>query len=191
MFRCCTSRSGRTCIRYRSCSLPEAQAECENNECVPDDDSKYGYRCVPVNECTDTRRQFRHNCSVGFECHDKEKGFDCKDVDECKLGLDNCGTMTCANTEGSYECREEKGVMTVEIPITEQDPDKAAELAENAEGELTDTINSNLEASRSDTTPLATKTVEAQVGCPQKNFFSQFLNNVFNGLYKLVPGPLT
>lgn len=41
------------------------------------------------------------SCKEGFKLNDKDE---CDDIDECRMGMNECNTLYCMNTIGSYKC---------------------------------------------------------------------------------------
>jgi hypothetical protein len=56
--------------------------------------------CVAPQTCEVDYFGFICQCPEGYETN----GTTCVDIDECALGMDDCGVGTCTNTVGSFEC---------------------------------------------------------------------------------------
>ena len=74
--------------------------ECDNiNECDPPT-----HECVINADCVDTNGSYQCPCADGYS-GDGRNG--CKNIDECKLEIDNCDIderAECKDTEGSFMC---------------------------------------------------------------------------------------
>lgn len=64
-----------------------------------------GHQCENNEECFDSDEGPMCLCKPGFR---KDFAGDCRDENECVLGLDNClaENKNCVNTQGSFECGE-------------------------------------------------------------------------------------
>lgn len=81
-------------ITSENCSTVKSRTDyaCSDNAGCLDDSRVPGYTC---------------NCSEGYRGDGYKNGTDCKDIDECKEGLDDCERPPlgmCINTPGSFKC---------------------------------------------------------------------------------------
>ncbi|XP_062830976.1 vitamin K-dependent protein S isoform X2 [Anolis carolinensis] len=96
---------------YKECRDGQAQFTCI---CKP---GWQGVRCEEdINECEDPKNrnggcsQICLNYPGSFRCHCEDGYYiqpnrlDCKDMNECLLHQNICGTAQCKNTPGKYEC---------------------------------------------------------------------------------------
>ena len=79
---------------------PVATQQCDNiDECGE------GLHVCHINaDCTDTPGSYTCACLTGFD----GDGFDCVDIDECLLGVDNC-QQNCINLPGTFACACDRG----------------------------------------------------------------------------------
>ena len=85
--------------------------------CVDDDECRqvlgsgdpapYPFPCAAVGgRCTNTLLAYECGCAQGFNGTGYAEGEGCIDLDECEMGVHDCGqTQTCVNWPGSYWCK--------------------------------------------------------------------------------------
>ena len=105
--------AGVTCGGTSTCVNDHIKYTCEcatgwqgggvNNACTDIDECALGTDdCSEHATCTNTAGGFECNCKSGFS----GLGKNCYDINECRGVVPPCGTDTCVNSVGSYECHE-------------------------------------------------------------------------------------
>eukprot|EP01147_Barroeca_monosierra_P006243 gene6243-272_t len=131
------------CPRWSYCVNTYASAECH---CFPGFEKEEATGlCLDIDECLDGTHECNENatcvnwvgrywcrCNRGYE----GDGFECADIDECDLEIDNChpSLADCTNTFGSFQCDcingyEGDGVDCTDIDECATNTDSCHELA--------------------------------------------------------------
>ncbi len=91
--------SGRNCACQGGYEQRDGTCQVANDECDPNP-------CGANTSCTDTPGANNEVCSCleGYEPIGATPDGGCQDIDECDDGTDDCGALTCTNTEPGFVC---------------------------------------------------------------------------------------